>query len=211
VEARSKRWERVASGWYAPADRPACVEQRILDAACRLPHGGAVTGWAGLRWRGASFFDGLGPGGVGEVPVPLLVGTGNLRPRSGLTLSKIQLAPTEWAYLAGLPVATVQRALFDEVVRQCSEAGLVSGRHLSVDGTQITANASVKSLRPIDSNGPPDPPPPQGGERAVKEPQPALLLQKPDTPFDLLLKHLEGEQGHGQNYDTTATRAAHNR
>jgi transposase len=63
--------------------------------------------------------------------------------------------------------------LFDEVVRQCSEAGLVSGRHLSADGTQITANASVKSLRPIDSNGPPDPPPPQGGERAVKEPQPA--------------------------------------
>lgn len=36
--------------------------------------------------------------------------------------------------------------LMDEVVRQCSEAGLVSGRHLSVDGTQVQADASMKSL-----------------------------------------------------------------
>lgn len=34
--------------------------------------------------------------------------------------------------------------LMDEVVRQCSEAGLVSGRHLSVDGTQVQADASMK-------------------------------------------------------------------
>lgn len=37
--------------------------------------------------------------------------------------------------------------LMDEVVRQCSEAGLVSGRHLSVDGTEIRADASMKSVR----------------------------------------------------------------
>ena len=37
--------------------------------------------------------------------------------------------------------------LMDEVIRQCSEAGLVSGRHLSVDGTQVRADASMKSLR----------------------------------------------------------------
>jgi transposase len=36
--------------------------------------------------------------------------------------------------------------LFDEVVRSCQEAGLVSGRHVSVDGTQIKANASMQSL-----------------------------------------------------------------
>lgn len=33
-------------------------------------------------------------------------------------MSKIQLAPSEWEFVAGLPVATVQRALFDEVVRR---------------------------------------------------------------------------------------------
>lgn len=57
--------------------------------------------------------------------------------------------------------------LMDEVIRQCSEAGLVSGRHLSVDGTEIRADASMKSLkrrgpRPPDDR-PPDPPPGGGG------------------------------------------------
>jgi len=36
--------------------------------------------------------------------------------------------------------------LMDEVIRQCCEAGLVSGRHLSVDGTEMRADASMKSL-----------------------------------------------------------------
>lgn len=117
VQARSGRWEWVAPGWYAPSDRPECVEQRILDAACRLRQGDAVTAWAALRWRGGAFFDGLGPGGEEELPVPLIASS-SLKPLPGLTLSKAQLAPTEWEYVAGLPVATIQRALFDEVVRR---------------------------------------------------------------------------------------------
>lgn len=36
------------------------------------------------------------------------------------------------------------------IVQHCIDAGLVSGRHLSVDGTQIRANASVKSIEPIE-------------------------------------------------------------
>lgn len=39
--------------------------------------------------------------------------------------------------------------LFDKVILQCSEAGLVSGRHLSGDGTQMRADASMQSLEPI--------------------------------------------------------------
>ena len=38
---------------------------------------------------------------------------------------------------------------FDEVVKQCALAGLVSGRHLSIDGSKVRAEASMKSLRPI--------------------------------------------------------------
>jgi transposase len=63
--------------------------------------------------------------------------------------------------------------LFDQVVRQCSEAGLISGRHLSVDGTEVKANASMKSLRPRnpdDSGGPPAPG--NGGGQSEKEPSP---------------------------------------
>jgi transposase len=92
--------------------------------------------------------------------------------------------------------------LFDEVVRQCSEAGLVSGRHVSVDGSEVRANASMKSLRPIDTapalqvscgseepagaaspdpdgakprlqvEGKGDDPPDGSGGQAAKEPQP---------------------------------------
>ena len=36
------------------------------------------------------------------------------------------------------------------IVEQCVTAGLVSGKHLAVDGTKIRANASVKSLEPIE-------------------------------------------------------------
>jgi len=39
--------------------------------------------------------------------------------------------------------------IMHNIVQQCIDAGLVSGKHLSVDGTQIRANASIKSLEPI--------------------------------------------------------------
>ncbi len=44
--------------------------------------------------------------------------------------------------------------LFERIMRQvvqcCIDVGLVSGKHLSVDGTQIQADASVKSIEPIE-------------------------------------------------------------
>ena len=64
--------------------------------------------------------------------------------------------------------------LMDEVIRQCSEAGLVSGRHLSLDGTEIRADASMKSLRrrgPRPMDEPPTKPPSSGGRGG--EPKPA--------------------------------------
>jgi len=42
------------------------------------------------------------------------------------------------------------QTIMQRIVQQCIDAGLVSGRHLSVDGTQIRANASVKSIEPIE-------------------------------------------------------------
>ncbi len=41
------------------------------------------------------------------------------------------------------------QGLFDEIVGQCIRAGLLTGRHLTVDSTNIKANASIKSLEPI--------------------------------------------------------------
>jgi transposase len=39
--------------------------------------------------------------------------------------------------------------IMQNIVKQCVMAGLVSGKHLAVDGTKIHANASIKSLEPI--------------------------------------------------------------
>ncbi len=111
---------RCAPGRYVPADRPGCVEQRILEQSGRLhSDGGGVTAWAALRWYGASYFDGLNPGGLEELPVPLVLSSGRgLRKHPGSTFTHTQFAPGERRVVAGLPMASVQRALFDEIVRR---------------------------------------------------------------------------------------------
>jgi transposase len=39
--------------------------------------------------------------------------------------------------------------IFDEVVKQCIQKGLVTGKHLTVDSTYVRADASFRSLEPI--------------------------------------------------------------
>ena len=91
------------------------VEQRILEQGSRIPGYGAVTGWAALRWHGATYFDGTGYDGE-LLPVPLILHDG-IRPDPRFTQTESQLACTERCVVDGLPVTTVQRALFDEVRR----------------------------------------------------------------------------------------------
>jgi transposase len=70
----------------------------------------------------------------------------------------------------------VFQRLFEQVLSQCVAAGLISGRHVSVDGTQIQANASMKSLQPRSDSGddevegPPSDQSPGAGD--LREPQP---------------------------------------
>jgi hypothetical protein len=92
------------------------VEQRIVEQASRIRGYGAVTAWPALRWHGASFFDGRTNGGHDELPVTLIAST-KLRPDPRFVHTEEQLASSEWSWVGGLPVATVQRALFDEVRR----------------------------------------------------------------------------------------------
>ena len=88
------------------------------------------------------------------------------------TLSKLK---ERWAE------AGVFERVFDQVVRQCAEAGLVSGRHVSIDGTQVQANASMKSVAPLEpapdiapaAQRPPGEDPDHApGSGGAKEPQP---------------------------------------
>lgn len=43
----------------------------------------------------------------------------------------------------------IYQEMFDEIVRQCVEKGLVSGKHLTVDSTLVKANASFRTMEPI--------------------------------------------------------------
>jgi len=72
--------------------------------------------------------------------------------------------------------------LFEGVLRSCVEAGLISGRHVSVDGTQIKANASMHSLEvrspaAEDEEAEDDEPGEPPVEAQPKEPQPAGVWQ----------------------------------
>ena len=101
--------------------------------------------------------------------------------------------------------------LFDKVIRQCSEAGLVSGRHLSGDGTQVRADASMQSLAPIielvrseTSDDPQDEPGPgvatEGG--ATEGPVLHLLASNPGKP-----EQSSGWKGHGVRYSNQTHRS----
>ncbi|MGI8646167.1 MAG: hypothetical protein ACR2JD_07600 [Nocardioides sp.] len=111
-----RAWQRIAPGLYVPSDRPQCVEQRILEQSARLPAVGAVTGWAALRSRGAAFFDGTSDSGA-DLPVPLALSVGNIRPHAGSALSWEQLGPSEREWVDGVWLTTVQRSVFDEMRR----------------------------------------------------------------------------------------------
>lgn len=116
-QARGPCWRQTSSGMYVPGDVDStAVEQRILEQGSRIRRHGAVTSWAGLRWRGATFFDGT-DGPDAALPVPLVVGTGLLRPDPRITISFEQIGAHERELVDGLWVTTPERALFDEVRR----------------------------------------------------------------------------------------------
>lgn len=119
-QAKRGGWQQCAHGWYVPAEVDGdVVEQRILEQAVRLPESGAVTGWASLRWRGATFFDGTAEGGRRVLPVPLRPGgVGNLRRDPRAEVSREQLAPYERELVAEVSCTTVTRAVFDEMRRE---------------------------------------------------------------------------------------------
>ena len=60
-QALGPYWKQTSSGMYVPSSVDSnVVEQRILEQGSRIPGYGAVTGWAALRWHGATYFDGTG-------------------------------------------------------------------------------------------------------------------------------------------------------
>ncbi|MGH3368533.1 MAG: hypothetical protein ACRDPR_00890, partial [Nocardioidaceae bacterium] len=116
-QARGPGWRQTSYGYYVPTHvSDAVPEQRVLEQSVRLPPGGAVTGWAAARMRGAAFFDGLERDGVTRRPVPLAIGPhASVRADGTVAISRERLDPAEVSSVQGVPCTTVRRALFDEM------------------------------------------------------------------------------------------------
>ena len=118
-QARGPGWRRTSTGWYVPADVDgSVVEQRILEQSVRLPEGGALTGWAALRWRGAHYFEGIDRHTGQPLPVPVVLGGWRDIGHDGLVqVSRERFWWHELEVVAGVPCAVPERALFDELRR----------------------------------------------------------------------------------------------
>ncbi|MFS3127190.1 hypothetical protein ACLM5J_02165 [Nocardioides sp. Bht2] len=108
----SRGWRRTSRGLYLPTSVDAALpEQRIVEAAMCLPSQAAgLTGWAALRWRGATWFGGRRANGE-EVPVTLLVGDHKVREQPGFVVSEERRSFANWEILDGVPVACAAGAV----------------------------------------------------------------------------------------------------
>jgi hypothetical protein len=118
-QAAGRGWRRTSKGLHVPAHVDGTVpEQRVVEQAARLQAGDAVTGWGALRLHGARFFDGRRLDGVTPSPVPVVSGPeGRVRCGGDVWVSREPLDASEVEVRCGVPVTTVERALFDEMRR----------------------------------------------------------------------------------------------
>ncbi|MSZ77646.1 MAG: hypothetical protein F2667_11120, partial [Actinobacteria bacterium] len=114
-EARGPRWRRTSHGLYVPAEVDADrVEQRVVEAAARLPVYGAVTGWAGLAWLGSRWITGSAADGTRR-PVDLVVMHQNVRSQPEVRVSEERLAPRDITACDGVRITTTARSVCFEM------------------------------------------------------------------------------------------------
>ena len=119
------------------------VEQRILEMYVAAGPHAVVTGWAGLRIRGAGYFDGLAPDGETRLPVPIAANGGRVRTRPGLLVSRFTVPPDEVDLVQGIRCASEERSLFDELRRRVG----VRERTVAIDMTCAAQLTSILRMR----------------------------------------------------------------
>jgi hypothetical protein len=96
-----------------PAGVEITADQRIVEAAAVLRTDEAVTGWAGLRWLGGAWFDGMD--GYGELyDVPLLARRDRAAP-PGAMISQEFLHPDQIVVVDTVPVTIAVRSVVYEM------------------------------------------------------------------------------------------------
>ena len=138
-QARGRAWVRVSHGLYVPAhvDRDR-VEQRIVEAAARLPSYGGVTGWAALRWAGGRWFDGFTASGCRR-EITMVTSCADVRSQPGLTISAEHLRPEEVVAQDGLRITVHVRSVLFEMRHAPTD-------RLAVVAADMAAAADLTSL-----------------------------------------------------------------
>lgn len=126
-QTRSGAFRSTGGGGWVPADIPRSCDQRIVEAAARLPAHGGVTGWAALRWCGSRWFDGTDSYGAAR-PVTLALGTRHtLRPTAGLLVSQEHVPPAVLGRARGIRVTSPCWSVAHEMRKAAStEAAVVA-------------------------------------------------------------------------------------
>jgi hypothetical protein len=125
AESKGPKWRRTARGRFVPSGVDGSIpEQRIVEAADRLPEGGVVTGWAALRLYGADYFD----GGSGDRvrPVALAVGQEQIRATPGIEVKRGGFPAEEVRVVHGIRCVPIEWALFEEMRSLPLRAGVVA-------------------------------------------------------------------------------------
>jgi len=112
-QARGPDWRRTSHGLYVPAAVEATPDQRIVEVAAVLRADEAVTGWAGLRWQGAAWFEGT-DAQAGPRDVPLLARRDRAAP-TGAVVSQEFLHPDEITTVDGVPITISVRSVVHDM------------------------------------------------------------------------------------------------
>lgn len=127
ARARGGQWNRTSAGLYVPAGTDSGLpQQRIVEAAARLPAYAAVTGWAACLLLGAAWLDGLDRDGSTRLPIRVAVGPrGGVRRDPAMTVSFERLPEWEVWRRYGVRVTRPERAVFDEMRQHGRREALV--------------------------------------------------------------------------------------
>lgn len=111
AQARGPGWRGTSHGFYVPSSVPTDdVQQRIVETSVLVPPSCAITGWAALAWVGARWFTGI-DGAGNRIPVPIVVGTRDIRTQSGITVSAEGFDPALIHWVDGVPVTDPRYAV----------------------------------------------------------------------------------------------------
>ncbi len=108
-QARGPHWRQTSRGLFVPSDVEPTAQQRTVEAAAVLRAGEAVTGWAGLHWLGARWFD---DEARREVP---LVAVRHLVAQPGFSVSQEFLAPYDIDVVDAVPFTSAVRSVVFEM------------------------------------------------------------------------------------------------